>query len=465
MLAQDVRFHPDEALYVTYARRVALHGDLLLSDAPLDKPPLTIAAIALSFSSFGPGEFAARLPSFFASLLTLATLHALTHRLYKTASGANITILLLALSPLDLAFAATAFLDPLLTLWLIIALLAASHDRWRIGGIAFALALATKQSALFFAPLIVAIGVGRVARSGWTWRDLWHRLCRFAIVVIIGALLLALWSAARAAPIDFWTLGALNNDPGRLIRANELLPRLVRWLDLLTNVTGFGPLLLLMYIPLLQAIFRPRPSRRTLIDLILLSSVLAYFFAYWLIALNTYDRYLHPLGSLVLLLIGRAIIKTSFTFSPPLHSLERGLGGEVNKPLFLLTLILILPYTLTALRGELTIGGDRGQHIGIDRLAVTLNMLPKGSIVYDYWLGWELGYYLGDQPAVQVVFQPSPQGLMRSVCGSTTESYFVGPSSEIEAWLWPLLDRGGSAALMFEDRFRLYRLSCEPPRT
>src|SRR5258708_21487061 len=71
MLARDVRFHPDEALYSTFARRVSLHADLLLSDAPLDKPPLSIAAEAASFSLFGVSEVSARLPAFFSSIRTL----------------------------------------------------------------------------------------------------------------------------------------------------------------------------------------------------------------------------------------------------------------------------------------------------------------------------------------------------------------------------------------------------------
>src|SRR5438046_637237 len=61
MLAQDVRLHPDEALYASFARRISLHGDLLLTDAPLDKPPLALTVMAFSFSIFGPTEFAARL--------------------------------------------------------------------------------------------------------------------------------------------------------------------------------------------------------------------------------------------------------------------------------------------------------------------------------------------------------------------------------------------------------------------
>ncbi|HLU11718.1 MAG TPA: hypothetical protein VK003_18735, partial [Oceanobacillus sp.] len=48
-LGQDRRFHPDEALYSTFARSAALNGDWLLHGS-LDKPPLTIYASALSMT-------------------------------------------------------------------------------------------------------------------------------------------------------------------------------------------------------------------------------------------------------------------------------------------------------------------------------------------------------------------------------------------------------------------------------
>ena len=53
MLGRDVRFHPDEALYATYARRMSYYGDLLFRDVPLDKPPLGLVITALSFSAGG----------------------------------------------------------------------------------------------------------------------------------------------------------------------------------------------------------------------------------------------------------------------------------------------------------------------------------------------------------------------------------------------------------------------------
>lgn len=304
MLAQDVRFQPDEALYASFARQISVHGDFFLRDAPLDKPPLALLVVAASFTMFGPTEFAARLPSIFASILTLAAVYALARRLYNPQT-ALLAMLLLALSPLDLAFAATAFVDPLLTLFVLWACLDASRDRWGSAGMFMALAIATKQSALQFIPLMIALGMARNVKTAWSWREGWRRFGRAVIPMVLGGIILTAWSGLRAAPTDFWTLGAYNNNPGRFIRANEILPRLNHWLNLLQNVTGFWPLLLLSGIPLLTA----KRSRDAVIDLCIATFVLAWLLAYWLIAFNTYDRYLHTLGLLLLILVARGLIR------------------------------------------------------------------------------------------------------------------------------------------------------------
>ena len=49
-LARDARFHPDEALYNTFARDAAVYGDWLFA-RPLDKPPLMLYANALSMAA------------------------------------------------------------------------------------------------------------------------------------------------------------------------------------------------------------------------------------------------------------------------------------------------------------------------------------------------------------------------------------------------------------------------------
>jgi 4-amino-4-deoxy-L-arabinose transferase-like glycosyltransferase len=440
MLAQDVRFHPDEALYATYARRMSLHGDLLLADVPLDKPPLGLALTAFSFSIFGPTEFAARLPAYFASLLTLVVFYTIARRLYDDRI-ALIALGLLVLSPFDLAFAATVFHDPLLTLWLLLVCLFASQDRWRLAGICAACAIATKQSAIQFIPIFVAVGAARSLPARF-----WRSLRRFVIPIIMGGLLLAAWSAARAAPVDFWTLGVTNPGQMRLIRSDEVLPRLERWLDMLGSVTGWAPLLLLAVVPLVA---RPPVSRAALIDTVLAIGVLATLLAYWLLAFNTYDRYLHSLGPPILLLAARGMVL-----------LGERLPIPARRALLLLVVGCMLPFTLSTLQGHGTVGGDLGVHTGIDGLAAQLKTLPAQSVVYDSWLGWELGYYLGDQPPVRIIFQPTPEAFARAVCQSALPSYFVAPSSRSARWIG--LARAGGAQIdqLRDGPFELYRLDC-----
>ncbi|MEL7673111.1 MAG: glycosyltransferase family 39 protein, partial [Chloroflexota bacterium] len=125
LLGVGVRLHPDEALFAAQARTITAQDDLLLRGADLDKPPLTIYSLALAFALLGPSELAARLPNVFASVLALATLYRLVCALSGDRATGLLAALLLALSPYDLAFAATAFTDVQATLWALVAALLA----------------------------------------------------------------------------------------------------------------------------------------------------------------------------------------------------------------------------------------------------------------------------------------------------------------------------------------------------
>ena len=51
-LTADLRFHPDEAFFMAFARGAAVNGDWLLPGA-LDKPPLALYFSALSMVAVG----------------------------------------------------------------------------------------------------------------------------------------------------------------------------------------------------------------------------------------------------------------------------------------------------------------------------------------------------------------------------------------------------------------------------
>jgi 4-amino-4-deoxy-L-arabinose transferase-like glycosyltransferase len=450
MVGIDARFHPDEALFAAQARMVRY--DPMLRHTDLDKPPLTFYTTALSFSLLGPSEFAARLPNVFASGISLALLYALARSLYHDRKTALCASLLWAFSPYALAFAATAFTDIQATLWVLVAALLAVRDQWRGAGIAAALVFACKPIALLFVPLILALGAARNVRTGET---VLRRLWDFVWPLLIGIGLVVLWDQARA-PQSFLSLGYTRNNPGRLIRSDEVLPRLETWLRWLSFSTGSDVLniaLLAGGVVWLARGLQHGRRRATATDWLIAGFGIAFLAWHWLIAFNTYDRYLHTLVPFVLLLAARVITG--------LWRMTHTRSG-VLLALLIATLLVMIPGTLRTLRGDAPLGGDRGQHTGIDTLADYVNTHLRGQIVYDHWLGWELAYYLGTWPDVIVLYTPLPEVLADDMVAQNHPRYFVVPSPDHAApWLAALRRAGITISTVYDDtthRFVIYRL-------
>ncbi len=208
---------------------------------------------------------------------------------------------------------------------------------------------------------------------------------------------------------------------------------------------------------------------------------------HWLIAFNTYDRYLHPLVPFVILLAARIVSGLSLPHLPTpspsdgegeinservISSARRGRGfrgwGRLARiALGVLVIGMMIPATAKTLRGEARIGGDQGQHSGIDTLADVLNTQLSGEIVYDHWLGWELAYYLGDTPHVIILYSPMPEALADDIPAAAqadepTPRYFVAPSLALAApWLDALQHAGIKYSITYKDTassFVIYRL-------
>ena len=455
MLGVDARFHPDEALFAAQARLISQHGDLLLRKTDLDKPPLTMYVTALSFAALGPTEFAARLPNVLASGASGAALYALGRSLYRRRAVGLAAALLWSLSPFDLAFAATAFTDVQATLWVLVAALLAARGRWGWAGIAAALIAASKPTALLFVPLIVALGVAREASPGWRPGDVLRRLGRFVAPLAAGLALLVLWDSART-PRSFWELGFERNNPGRFIRAGEVWPRLERWLRWLDHATGSRALNVALVagaaVGAAGQALRGR-DRRILIDWLIGGFAVAFLGWHWLVAFNTYDRYLHPLIPFALLLAARVLVMAWDHLGP---------RPVARAAMIAVAGVALLPGTAEALRGDAPIGGDRGQHTGIDALADAIDAGLRGEIVYDHWLGWELAYYLGAEPAALVLYTPLPEALAADMARQEHPRYFVAPSpAQAAPWIAALDRAGVRSQVEYHDLahgFVIYRL-------
>ena len=390
----DNRFHPDEALYASYGRLIST-GDWNLATRLVDKPPLPFYLMAGAFMRIGPNEVAARVPALAASIVSLALVWRLALGLWGRRQVGLLAMVFYALSPMAVLFAPTAFAEPYLTVWLLAGLVAVSGGRWGWSGVFMALALASKQSALLFLPLVVGLGL---VRENFRWRAIGFGIVRFVVPIVVMVLLLLMWDATRSPVEGFWKAGFAVGNPGRLARLDEVAPRLVGWLGWLRYVGGWPVANAMLVGCMLVLIGRNILGRRhsgagkavsLRYESVIFSFVIVYLAGYWLVAFNIYDRFLLMLVPLLALLVGRALALA-------LPRWERmavlGLVGVMAWPGW------------QAAQSAYPVGGDHGLYDGIDELADYLDGLPADTIIYDHWLGWSLDYYLFDSPAYTTYF-------------------------------------------------------------
>jgi hypothetical protein len=411
------RFLEDEALYATWGLQIATGADPMLDEEPVDKPPVHPYTLALSFLlsalpgeghpalGTGPGhETAARLPSLLASLAGIALVYALAQALYGDRWTGLVAALLLALSSYDLLFASTAFTDPLMTAWVLGALLAAAKDRPGLAGLLSGLAVATKQQGLFFLPLIITLAAlvptkprrrKRDAgprpqprlKTAWTWR--WLRFALGFALIVAGVLW---WDAARLQRPGFLEQSLISYGGLEPAQPVALGQRAIEWLRLVAAFWAsrwFNGLVVgavgLWLAGGLAGWWRG-PGR---IDGALGFFVFAFLLLHWLVGFQLWDRYLLSLVPLVAILAARAFAApgTAIRSLP----VRRAYGIVVGV---ILIATLASP-VLQAARSELPIGGDHGAYDGIDHLACYMrSQAPPDSVLYHYWLGYHYRFYL-----------------------------------------------------------------------
>jgi 4-amino-4-deoxy-L-arabinose transferase-like glycosyltransferase len=451
----DNRFHPDEALFSTWALKIARGEDLMLAGVPVDKPPLLLYLSALSFFVFGQSELAARVPNLLASVISVPLLYQLARsftprvkvlhfaRNRVAAQSKNVRIntspilaaLLLALSPFALLFAPTAFLDPVMVMFGLASLVAAARGCTGWAGILLGLSFATKVQGLFFAPLafVCAWPVARMNSRTDRANTLKRVGVRFLLGfgVVIASVLL--WDRARGG-LPFWVQQTINYGGIRVIYASELAPRLTGWLNFLPYF--FGPivgLLGLIGLPILlhRDLTREARTRAAWIDLWLLTYSIGFLALHWLLAFPVWDRYLLILVPIIALLFARSLHVFLSSCPLVLKSLPLSLS-----PSLLLSIIALamLPFSLAAAESQYPLGGDHGANDGIGQVADYLKGLPPGTVVYDHWLAWQLGYYLGDGFAYIAYFD-TPAALANDlrVFAGQDDRYAIFPAREAPA--------------------------------
>lgn len=396
-LLNGPRFHPDEALFASFARSIAVWRDPLLATAPVDKPPLLFYLQALCYPFLGPKEMAARLPNLFASLLTVALTYAVAAKLFHLSSQHSplrtsklappphlaplLAALFVSLSPLAIAYGSTAFTDSLMVMWGLASMLAALRANAGRAGLFLGLGLATKYQAIVFLPLVVAF----LSTSQPNHR--WSRWIRLVGGLLAPVAMVLLWELARTGKLSIIRQQLEGYGTIRLAETDRLIPRLRAWSELGRYALGSAwlELLLVAAVPLVLIFRRLRP-RPTLPWIVLMGWLSGYLLLHWLVNVNTWDRYLLPIVPVSSIVAGWLIGQLAPAQIP--------LAAFVLLALILL--IPLFPVALQAAGGALPLGGDHGTFDGIEQVARFMAEFPYGTVLYDHWLSWELRYYLFD---------------------------------------------------------------------
>ena len=469
------RFHPDEAWYAHFARLIASGRDPWLGSVTVDKPPLPFYLSAASLILLAPihstdpiiAEFSTRLPSLLASMLSAALAYRLARNLYSVQTGL-LTALAFALSPLPIAFSTTLFTDTLLTTFILWSLWMAARRSWGWSGTAFALALTCKQTALFFLPLVLVLGLIRSNPPTFDPSHIARTLIRWLIPILAATLILFLWDTLRSPEANFWQQGYADNNPRRFIRSNELNPRFRELTHLSHYFTGSSVANIIMLggsLALAVTAYTHRARRRSAgYDLLIIAFVLAYLGTYWLLAFSLWDRYILSLAPLVSMLLARIATRARMRNHRATASWWHPYTSNVTTCILLTSLI---PPAFAAANSQLPIGGDHGAYDGIEHIAAELHSLPDGSVLYDHWLSWQWSFYLFDSRVYVSWFQ-GPDALSEDliVHGWHNQRYIVTPHWESFTELEQAIHSAGFEASPImttrsrtgKDSFTLYRL-------
>lgn len=427
-LVLDQRLTPDQAFFSTFARAAAVKGDWWLS-GPLDKPPLALYANALAQVALGPSELAARVPGALAGILLLPLIYALTRDLYRHHSPGTPTaaLLLSACSPVLIASSANALTDGLMLTALAAAFWLALRNRPGWSGFLLGLALAAKHQALLALPLVLWAAFRSTPFS-------WRVVVRFGLALAPCIILLLLWDMARPG-IGVHVLAISNNDPGGLAAISRLPDRLATWTAHAAAL--FWPdwpgalLLLAATAPFLRvaSVSSSRSNRRENLPLALFAG--AYTLLHVLPAIPLYGRYLLLATPALYPLCARGLHVC-------LSGLQTGLNLQGRSLRLALLSILAALLLLQPLR-------EPDPHAGIDDLGTWLAAKPVATVVYDHWLGWQLGYYLGVWSDKRLTWYPDPGPLARDAARLCEfgPRYFPAPADQdLGPWLQPLREAG-----------------------
>ncbi len=335
----------------------------------LDKPVLLFWAIAGAFKAFGVGEFAARLPSAVAAVVTIAVTGLLGRRLLGTRGGVTASIVI-ATAPLVLTFGRLVIFDMPLTalitatLWCLVEARLGGDARrwWPLAGVMMGLATLTKGPVGIALPLVAwCAGRGALPRPRRPADALSLVLAVLAVIVLVVPWLVLVQSEQptflRYAVFDETLLRLVS--PRRFNRAGPPWYYLV----MLTWVLGIWGLVLAATAPAIVRQHRARAGEAA--GIAFAARVVAAILIFFTLSASKRPGYILPVMVPLALLVAAGI-----SSSPARAMAAMRVGG-----------ILVVGLGLAVLGGGLA--GVSRQAEGVT--LITPALLTSGGIFFALW--------------------------------------------------------------------------------
>jgi 4-amino-4-deoxy-L-arabinose transferase-like glycosyltransferase len=391
-LAGAHRFHGDEAMYSHWAVKMARYAFLYPGSAfTFDKPPFYMAAAALSWLIFPVKEIFAEIPNIIAGIIAVFFVYRIA-RLNSDEYTALLAAVIFSLIPFNVEFSATAFTDPLMVCFLSAATLFFLEKEYFKFGVFFALALGTKQFALFFLLFyaLTYILENRRPEAGKIKTALKGALKGFVPVYSAAVV----WGAAVGVILHKGIFAS-----GRSFGLNVLpvmfdtgiidaVTRLGMW-DFYFGSVFVCPVITAA---VLVAVVLLLNARRDICDIAMVLTILVLLFGISALRSPVYDRYILVFVPFISILAARGISAAVIFDSPVKARLSIGVAAAV---MCLFPLHQMYFGGIRNLEGQGS-GAFYDRNAGIDAIAARVYHGAQGrsGIYYEKDVSWVFYYYL-----------------------------------------------------------------------
>ncbi len=385
--------HCDEGLHGSYILDIATKDDWRFRSDDVDRPPVFFYVTAPFVKVLGNHVNVLRLPNLMGSIASIFLIYLICAKLFnrRTAFWASF---LLAVSPYNIVFGPTVFIDVLMSFFILWSFYLLCVDRTFLSGIVFGLALGTKQPAIMAIPVFICFSIllfwkqcrGRIylkKYSGWIYG--------FLIIMLLVFAWSALWQRPR-----FGMLGKAFSHQSSVFTLDleNFFERIRQWRQYIKLTFNSVPLniLFILSIPLLvynsiRLFFNIEFKRRfeIIADIILILFVYTHILLFVVFQFKVYDRYLLLISPFMIILLARVL---NYIISSPV------MRNKFARTGFIL-IIILSSFCSTKNIEELNMGAVYSKSDGMSDVSVYLknNALPKSLVYFTREVPWEMWYY------------------------------------------------------------------------